>query len=116
MPLPAGFTWDGVIHKMDSKQWQTMLDVHVTAPFKIIQVGCPFCACLLCTPCLQRQLLHTHVGRLPSTVFGSDQHPSMPTPIDTLTHTGGRPPDARSRQGRNGCQRHGGAALYYQHQ
>eukprot|EP00775_Hariotina_reticulata_P009784 gene9784-9942_t len=37
----AGFTWDGVIHKMSDKQWQTMLDVHVTAPFKVIQALTP---------------------------------------------------------------------------
>jgi len=37
-PPIKGFTWDGVIHKMTPQQWQTMLDVHVTAPFRIIQV------------------------------------------------------------------------------
>ncbi len=35
----AGFTWDGVIHKMTAEQWQTMLDVHCTAPFRIIQAA-----------------------------------------------------------------------------
>eukprot|EP00879_Flechtneria_rotunda_P001723 GHRR01001886.1.p1 GENE.GHRR01001886.1~~GHRR01001886.1.p1 ORF type:complete len:320 (+),score=125.01 GHRR01001886.1:436-1395(+) len=37
----AGYTWDGVIHKMTDKQWQAMLDVHVTAPFKLIQAVAP---------------------------------------------------------------------------
>lgn len=37
----AGFTWDGVIHRMGPEQWQAMLDVHVTAPFKIIQAAAP---------------------------------------------------------------------------
>eukprot|EP00878_Enallax_costatus_P001673 GHUV01001826.1.p1 GENE.GHUV01001826.1~~GHUV01001826.1.p1 ORF type:complete len:332 (+),score=108.89 GHUV01001826.1:118-1113(+) len=37
----AGYTWDGVIHKMPEKQWQAMLDVHVTAPFKLIQAVTP---------------------------------------------------------------------------
>eukprot|EP00882_Tetradesmus_deserticola_P010143 GHRQ01010718.1.p1 GENE.GHRQ01010718.1~~GHRQ01010718.1.p1 ORF type:complete len:273 (+),score=139.50 GHRQ01010718.1:416-1234(+) len=37
----AGYTWDGVIHKMGDKQWQAMLDVHVTAPFKLIQAVAP---------------------------------------------------------------------------
>ena len=34
----AGYTWDGMLHRMSSKQWQAMLDVHCTAPFKLIQV------------------------------------------------------------------------------
>lgn len=37
----AGFTWDGVVHKMTAEQWQTMLDVHCTAPFRIIQAAAP---------------------------------------------------------------------------
>ncbi len=35
---PAGFTWDGMIHKITSKQWDAMLAVHCTAPFRLIQV------------------------------------------------------------------------------
>jgi len=38
----AGFTWDAVVHKMTDKQWQTMLDIHVTAPFKIIRAAAPY--------------------------------------------------------------------------
>ena len=38
MPIPAGFTWDGMIHKITSKQWDAMLAVHCTAPFRLIQV------------------------------------------------------------------------------
>ncbi|KAI8473153.1 MAG: short-chain dehydrogenase/reductase SDR [Monoraphidium minutum] len=37
----AGFTWDGVIHRIGDQQWQKMLDVHVTAPFKITQAAAP---------------------------------------------------------------------------
>ncbi|PRW58222.1 3-oxoacyl-ACP reductase [Chlorella sorokiniana] len=37
----AGFTWDGMLHKMPGKQWQTMLDVHCTAPFRLIQAAAP---------------------------------------------------------------------------
>src|SRR5215470_5201955 len=33
----AGYTWDGTIHKMTDEQWQAMLDVHLTAPFRIIR-------------------------------------------------------------------------------
>jgi 3-oxoacyl-[acyl-carrier protein] reductase len=35
----AGYTWDGVVHKMTDEQWQAMLDVHLTAPFRIIRAA-----------------------------------------------------------------------------
>ncbi|KAL4958279.1 hypothetical protein BDW69DRAFT_99395 [Aspergillus filifer] len=35
----AGFTWDGVIHKITDKQWDTMLAVHNTAPFKLVRAA-----------------------------------------------------------------------------
>ncbi|KFY96595.1 hypothetical protein V500_02386 [Pseudogymnoascus sp. VKM F-4518 (FW-2643)] len=38
----AGFTWDGVIHKMTDKQWDTMLAVHNTAPFKLVRAAAPY--------------------------------------------------------------------------
>ncbi|PLN79843.1 hypothetical protein BDW42DRAFT_201429 [Aspergillus taichungensis] len=38
----AGFTWDGVIHKMTDKQWDTMLAVHGTAPFKLVRAAAPY--------------------------------------------------------------------------
>lgn len=38
----AGFTWDGVIHKMTDKQWETMLAVHQTGPFKLIRAAAPY--------------------------------------------------------------------------
>ncbi|OBT69465.1 3-oxoacyl-[acyl-carrier protein] reductase [Pseudogymnoascus sp. 23342-1-I1] len=38
----AGFTWDGVIHKMTDKQWETMLAVHNTAPFKLVRAAAPY--------------------------------------------------------------------------
>lgn len=37
----AGYTWDGVIHKMTDKQWGAMLDIHVSAPFKLIRALSP---------------------------------------------------------------------------
>jgi 3-oxoacyl-[acyl-carrier protein] reductase len=37
----AGYTWDGTIHKMSDEQWQAMLDVHLTAPFRIIRAAAP---------------------------------------------------------------------------
>lgn len=38
----AGYTWDAVIHKMTDKQWQAMLDIHVTAPFRLIRAASAF--------------------------------------------------------------------------
>jgi 3-oxoacyl-[acyl-carrier protein] reductase len=38
----AGYTWDGVIHKMTDEQWQAMLDVHLTAPFRIIRAAAEY--------------------------------------------------------------------------
>ena len=32
----AGMLWDGMLHTMDDAQWQKVLDVHATAPFRII--------------------------------------------------------------------------------
>jgi 3-oxoacyl-[acyl-carrier protein] reductase len=38
----AGYTWDGVVHKMSDAQWQAMLDCHVTAPFRLIRAASPY--------------------------------------------------------------------------
>lgn len=35
----AGYAWDGVIQKMTDEQWQAMLDVHATAPFRILRAA-----------------------------------------------------------------------------
>ena len=35
----AGYTHDGVIHKMSDEQWYAMLDCHLTAPFRILRAA-----------------------------------------------------------------------------
>ncbi len=35
----AGYTWDNVIQKMTDEQFQAMLDVHVTGPFRILRAA-----------------------------------------------------------------------------
>ncbi|HJL56328.1 MAG: SDR family oxidoreductase [Arenicellales bacterium] len=35
----AGYPWDNVIQKMSDEQWQAMLDVHATAPFRILRAA-----------------------------------------------------------------------------
>jgi 3-oxoacyl-[acyl-carrier protein] reductase len=38
----AGYTWDGVVHKMSDEQWHAMLDIHNTAPFRLIRAAAPY--------------------------------------------------------------------------
>ncbi|MBK9702033.1 MAG: SDR family oxidoreductase [Betaproteobacteria bacterium] len=38
----AGYTWDNVIQKMTDEQWYAMLDVHLTAPFRILRAAAGF--------------------------------------------------------------------------
>jgi len=38
----AGFTWDGVIHKTTDKQWDTIIALHGTAPFKLVRAAAPY--------------------------------------------------------------------------
>ncbi|HKZ79871.1 MAG TPA: SDR family NAD(P)-dependent oxidoreductase [Pyrinomonadaceae bacterium] len=35
----AGYTWDAVVHNMTDEAWQSMLEVHLTAPFRIIRAA-----------------------------------------------------------------------------
>lgn len=38
----AGYTWDAVIHKMSDEQWEAIIAVHLTAPFRIIRAAANF--------------------------------------------------------------------------
>ncbi|MFT4714154.1 MAG: 3-oxoacyl-[acyl-carrier protein] reductase, partial [Candidatus Azotimanducaceae bacterium] len=33
----AGYIWNGAMHNHSDEQWQAMLDIHVTAPFRILR-------------------------------------------------------------------------------
>jgi 3-oxoacyl-[acyl-carrier protein] reductase len=37
----AGYTWDGVAHKMSDEQFQAMLEIHTVVPFRIIRAAAP---------------------------------------------------------------------------
>jgi 3-oxoacyl-[acyl-carrier protein] reductase len=37
----AGYTWDSVIQKITDEQWDTILDVHLKAPFRILRAAQP---------------------------------------------------------------------------
>jgi 3-oxoacyl-[acyl-carrier protein] reductase len=38
----AGYTWDAVIQNMTDEQWYAMIDVHLTAPFRILRAATPY--------------------------------------------------------------------------
>jgi 3-oxoacyl-[acyl-carrier protein] reductase len=37
----AGYTWDGVLHKMSDDQFQAMLDIHTVVPFRMARAAAP---------------------------------------------------------------------------
>ena len=37
----AGYTWDGVAHKMTDEQFQAMLDIHTVVPFRVARAMAP---------------------------------------------------------------------------
>jgi 3-oxoacyl-[acyl-carrier protein] reductase len=37
----AGYTWDGVAHKMTDEQFQAMLDIHTVVPFRVVRTAAP---------------------------------------------------------------------------
>ena len=38
----AGYAWDAVVQKMSDEQWSAMLDVHATAPFRIVRAAADY--------------------------------------------------------------------------
>jgi 3-oxoacyl-[acyl-carrier protein] reductase len=37
----AGYTWDGVAHRMTDEQFQAMLDIHTVVPFRVARALAP---------------------------------------------------------------------------
>jgi 3-oxoacyl-[acyl-carrier protein] reductase len=37
----AGYTWDGVAHKMSDEQFRAMLEIHTVVPFRIVRAAAP---------------------------------------------------------------------------
>ena len=37
----AGYTWDGVAHKMTDEQFQAMLEIHTVVPFRVLRAAAP---------------------------------------------------------------------------
>ena len=42
----AGYTWDSVIQKMTDEQWDSIIDVHLKAPFRILRAAQPVISAL----------------------------------------------------------------------
>lgn len=38
----AGYIWNGAMHNHSDEQWQAMLDIHATAPFRILRAIAPW--------------------------------------------------------------------------
>ena len=38
----AGYTWDGMAHKMSDEQFRAMLEIHAVVPFKLLRAAAPY--------------------------------------------------------------------------
>ena len=38
----AGYTWDGMAHKMSDEQFRAMLEIHLVVPFQILRAAAPY--------------------------------------------------------------------------
>ena len=62
----AGYTWDSVIQKTSDAQWQAMIDVHLTAPFKIMRAASEFIRGAAKEEIAQGRLVHRKVVNISS--------------------------------------------------
>jgi len=37
----AGYTWDGMVHKMSDEQFRAMLEIHTVVPFRVLRAAAP---------------------------------------------------------------------------
>ena len=38
----AGYTWDGMAHKMTDQQFRAMLEIHTVVPFRVLRAASPY--------------------------------------------------------------------------
>ena len=38
----AGYTWDGIAHRMSDEQFRAMLEIHTVVPFKVLRAASPY--------------------------------------------------------------------------
>ena len=62
----AGYTWDNVIQKMTDEQWYAIIDVHLTAPFRILRAAQPVIRALSRTEAEQGLGFHRKVVNVSS--------------------------------------------------
>jgi 3-oxoacyl-[acyl-carrier protein] reductase len=62
----AGYTWDNVIQKMSDEQWYAIIDVHLTAPFRILRAAQPVIRALVRTEAEQGLSFHRKVVNVSS--------------------------------------------------
>jgi 3-oxoacyl-[acyl-carrier protein] reductase len=62
----AGYTWDNVIQKMSDEQWYAIIDVHLTAPFRIVRAAQPVIRALVRTEAEQGLSFHRKVVNVSS--------------------------------------------------
>src|SRR5262245_19950348 len=63
----AGYTWDAVIQNMTDEQWYAMIDVHVTAPFRIIRAATPYMREVAKQEIAERKRVHRKIINISST-------------------------------------------------
>ncbi len=72
----AGYTWDGVVHKMTDEQWEAMWKVHCTAPFRIVRAAAPYIRGAAKRDLEQGRRVHRKIINV-SSVAGTDGNPGQ---------------------------------------
>ncbi len=72
----AGYTWDGVVHKMTDEQWEAMWRVHCTAPFRIVRAAAPYIRGAAKRDMEQGRRVHRKIINV-SSVAGTDGNPGQ---------------------------------------
>ena len=88
----AGYTWDSTIQKTTDEQWQSMLDVHVTAPFRLLRAAQPYLKSLVKSEVGLGKVNHrkvVNVSSMAGTAGGAGQsaYSSAKSAITGLTKT-----------------------------
>ncbi len=72
----AGYTWDGVVHKMTDEQWESMWKVHCTAPFRIVRAAAPYIRGAAKRDLEEGRRVHRKIINV-SSVAGTDGNPGQ---------------------------------------
>jgi len=72
----AGYTWDALLHKMSDEQWEAMLKVHVTAPFRLIRAATSCIRDAGKRDCEEGRRVHRKIINV-SSIAGTDGNPGQ---------------------------------------